>query len=182
MPKHHFDPFKHHRKSIRYADWDYRTPSYYFITICTVQRQHLFSEPAYREVAERLLRQIPKHAKHTKLDEQIVMPNHVHISLLLHDWPSSIHSEPEKRTGLSNAQSGSVGAIVGSYKSQVTRQINALRGTRGEKVWQRGYWDRIVRDEQELLRIRQYIIDNPLRWERDRDNLDAMLERMVLHE
>lgn len=181
MTKHRFDPFKHHRKSIRYKDWDYRTPGYYFITICTIQRQHLFDDPRIRQVAEHRLRQIPKHAKHTALDESIVMPNHAHLLLLLHSWPPSIITEPEKRIGRTNAQSGSVGAIIGNYKSQVTRRVNDLRGISGETIWQRGYWDRIVRNEEELLRIRKYIIDNPIRWEQDRDNLDSMLSRMTFH-
>ena len=181
MAKSRFDPFKHHRKSIRYDGWDYRTPSYYFITICMIERQHIFETRSYCIEAEHKLRQIPLYATHTTIDELVVMPNHVHFLLLINGWPASVIAEPEKRNGMTNVQSGSVGAIVGSYKSQVTRKINQLRKVRGQTVWQRGYWDRIVRNEKELMRIRQYIIDNPIRWEQDRDNLDFMLNRMLFH-
>ena len=61
-------------------------------------------------------------------------------------------------------QARSLGAIVGNFKSLVARRINALRGTPGERVWQRGYYDRIIRDDRELEAMRTYIRDNPTRW------------------
>lgn len=178
-----YDPFKHHRQSIRYADWDYRTPAYYFITICTHQRLQLFDDPTLKQVAEQQWAALPQHKKnrHIALDEWVVMPNHMHGLLWLKTWPESILAEPERKQGFTHAQAGSVGVIVGNYKSQVTRRINDLRGQAGVKVWLRGYWDRIVRTEDELNRIRQYIIDNPRRWAEDRENLDVMLERMTYH-
>ncbi|MCK5919816.1 MAG: hypothetical protein KAG66_02675, partial [Methylococcales bacterium] len=59
--------------------------------------------------------------------------------------------------------------------------INSLRGVKGTKVWLRGYWDRIVRDEDELTRVRQYIINNPFRWAENRSDLDTVLSKMVFH-
>ena len=75
---------------------------------------------------------------------------------------------------------GSIGAIVGNFKSLVTRRINNLRRTPGGRVWQRGYYDRIVRNERALNAIRQYVRDNPARWAEDRDNLDVLLSNMRL--
>jgi len=71
-----------------------------------------------------------------------------------------------------------VGAIVGNFKSLVTRRINRLRRTPGERVWQRGYYDRIVRNPRELDAIRRYIRDNPARWAEDCENLDALTRKM----
>ena len=71
-----------------------------------------------------------------------------------------------------------VGAIVGNFKSLAARRINNLRRTPGGRVWQRGYYDRIVRNERELAAIRRYIRDNPARWAEDRENLDAALAKM----
>ncbi len=60
---------------------------------------------------------------------------------------------------------------MAGFKSAVTKRINAMRGTPGGKIWQRNYWEHIVRDENELHRIRQYIINNPAKWETDRDHV-----------
>ena len=178
-----YDPFKHHRKSIRYDGWDYRTPGYYFVTICSHQRQNLFDNTDFRQIAEQCWQDLPEYKSnsHIALDEWVVMPNHVHGLLWLQTWPESIVAEPEHKTGFTHAQAGSVGVIVGNYKSQVTRRINNLCKQLGASVWQRGYWDRIVRNETELNRIRQYIIDNPSRWDEDRDNLDSALAKMTFH-
>ncbi len=81
-------------------------------------------------------------------------------------------------TGISSASTGrssgpargSLGAVVGSFKSAATRGINRVRGSPGVPVWQRNYHDRIIRDEDELLRIRTYIRENPLRWAVDPEN------------
>ncbi|MBN1127506.1 MAG: hypothetical protein JXA71_00865 [Chitinispirillaceae bacterium] len=69
---------------------------------------------------------------------------------------------------------GSVGAIIGQYKSVVTKEINALRRTPGSKVWQRDYYDRIGREERMLYRIRRYIRNNPIQWEGDEENAPQM--------
>lgn len=69
-----------------------------------------------------------------------------------------------------NVAPGSLGAIVRAFKSAVARRINALRGTPGEFVWQRNYYEHIIRNDEALNRIRQYISDNPIRWELDREN------------
>ncbi len=75
---------------------------------------------------------------------------------------------------------GSVGAIVGNFKSLVTRRVNNIHRSPGSKLWQRGYYDRIVRNDRELGAIREYIWQNPQRWAEDRDNLDGLLARMRL--
>ena len=178
-----YDPFRHHRKSIRYADWDYRTPGYYFITICTVGRTLLFNNQEFKQVADTFWRKIPtqKTASHVQLDAFVVMPNHVHLILHLFDYPSG-YTEQAAPRAFRAPPPGSIGALVGQYKSTVTRAINNLRKSKGAPVWQRGYWDRIIRNEAELNKTRQYIIDNPARWAEDGENLDAVLNRMIFHE
>ncbi len=110
------------------------------------------------------------------------MPDHAHINLWFVNWPDSKENEPAKRQGPVSAQSGSVGAIVGNLKSQVTREVNTLRDGQGNSIWQAGYWDRIVRNDEELNRIRHYIRTNPDRWHENRDDLDALLQKMTFHE
>ena len=71
--------------------------------------------------------------------------------------------------------------VVGRYKTAVTTPINNLRQAKGTAVWQRGYYERIIRNELELNTIRKYIRDNPARWAEDRDNLDTLLRKMTYH-
>ncbi|MCC6607847.1 MAG: transposase [Anaerolineae bacterium] len=79
-----FDPHKHHRQSIRLKDWDYRSAGYYFVTICTHQRENLFETAVFQEIAAHAIERIPnqKHTAHVELDEWIVMPNHIHLILI----------------------------------------------------------------------------------------------------
>ena len=72
-----------------------------------------------------------------------------------------------------SVRAGSLGAIVRSYKSAVTKQVNQLRGTPGGRFWQRNYWEHVVRSETALKRIREYIENNPARWAEDQLHPDA---------
>lgn len=115
-----------------------------------------------------------------EVDTFIVMPNHLHGVLFIHNLGRGEAFEGRHETAVtdspSNAspvrvsrgtKSGSLGAIVQNFKSISTRRINQLCDTPGERFWQRGYYDRIIRNRQELDRIRKYIIENPAKWELD---------------
>ena len=187
-----YDPRRHHRRSIRLAGWDYRTSAAYFVTICTHERECLFLDRVWGNIAETSWLNLAQTASRVVLDEWIVMPNHVHGILILTEIADAPvapfnwrHAPPLPETEprpFANAPAGSLGAIIRSYKAAVTRRINHLCHTRGHKRWQRGYYERIVRDQPELERIRTYIRQTPSRWAEDRDNLDELLERMVYHE
>lgn len=175
-----FDPHKHHRRSIRLKDWDYRSAGYYFVTICTHQRENLFETAVFQEITAHAIERIPnqKHTAHVELDEWIVMPNHIHLILIFLEIVLS------ERVGTSdnvfqNAPAGSLGVVVGRYKTAVTTRINQLRQTPGGKVWQRGYYERIIRNEREWRATQQYIQNNPTRWAEDRENLDTLLTKMI---
>ena len=177
-----YDPNKHHRRSIRLRDWDYRAPALYFVTFCTHERQNLFDTLEYCDIATHALAQIPqqKHAEHVVIDTSIIMPNHGHIIFDFTDFPAQI--DASKSVGkFEHALAGSLGVVVGRYKTAVTTRINNLRKRKGAKVWQRGYYERIIRNESELNATREYIINNPTRWAEDRDNLDALLHKMTHH-
>ncbi len=167
------------RRSIRLQRWDYRNVGFYFVTICTHQREYLFADPILQKIATDTWVHIPKqsHARHISLDEWIVMPNHIH-GIIEIVRPPKFH--PPKATKPHRLQSGSIGAILGNYKMLVSKRVKAMRRLIGTdmKVWQRGYWERIIRNEPELNAIRRYIQENPLRWAEDRDNLDQLLNRM----
>lgn len=122
-----------------------------------------------------------------ELDEFQIMPNHFHGIIILNNnvgetrWVARF---PENRRvaqeraiqritptkDICGARSGSIGAIIGQFKSIATKQINAIRNTQGFPVWQRNYYEHIIRDNDEMNRIREYIIHNPLQWAEDENN------------
>jgi len=112
---------------------------------------------------------LPNHYPNIELDEFVVMPNHVHgILVILDDEPHSV------RAGLRPARTKryALSEIVRAFKSFSSRKINSMRGTMGRPVWQRNYYEHIIRDERSLGRIREYIDTNPQRWSLDRENPD----------
>lgn len=174
-----YNPLLHHRCSTRLKGWDYRSPGYYFVTIVTHQRAPLFNNPEYHELAVNMLLRVPEqpHAQHLELDEFIIMPDHGHIIFNFKDYPANF--EPNLPVGeFRAALAGSLGVVIGHYKTAITSRINQLRHTPGAKVWLRGYYDRIIRDEPHLQATRQYIFDNPIKHQND---LDRLFPRMTYH-
>lgn len=157
-----YDPDKHHRRSIRLQGYDYAQSGAYFITLCTWQRQRLFGEIVnnemqlnnYGEIIQFHWDSLPKHHDYLELDEFIIMPNHVHGILVLTDNPTC-----KKRHGLPE--------IIRGFKTFSARRINKIRRLSGVPVWQRGYYEHIIRQEKSLMAIREYIVKNPLSWEED---------------
>ena len=167
------------RKHIRLTGFDYRSAAYYFITICTHQKQWLFESLTFKTLVENTLLQLPtwESMSHVVLDESIVMPNHIHAILVFAD-PSNTTADYQpdfKRL------SKSLGSAVATFKLNTTKRIRNVYRDPKLIVWQRGYYDRIIRNERELNRIREYIRTNPDRWNSDRDNLGTIISRMELH-
>lgn len=181
----------HHRRSIRLKEYDYTQSGFYFLTICTHNRFCLFG--AIEHDAMRLSKQgeiavacwlaIPDHFSHIELDECIVMPNHVHGILRAGDYrctrlgtgwgtacrartTTAMEAAPIEQFGV--PVSGSIPTVIRSFKSAVSKGINELSQSSGRCiVWQRNYWEHLIRDESELQRIREYIRNNPLHWATD---------------
>mgnify|MGYP001769612620 CR=1 FL=1 len=107
----------------------------------------------------------------TRLDVYVVMPNHFHAILLLEEGRRSAACRAlESNTeGFGRPVSGSVPTVVRSFKSAVTRRINRRRGTSGFVVWQKNYYEHIIRDDDEFESIGEYILLNPVRWESEKD-------------
>ena len=125
----------------------------------------------FGSIAEAAWRDIPNHFRGVQLDAGVVMPNHIHVILIL--------AAPDRRGAACRAPTPiafgppkpeSLATIVRSFKSAVTRQSNRIRGTPGAAIWQRNYYEHIVRNEQDLRTIRDYIADNPARWADDKEN------------
>ncbi len=164
------DPARHHRHSIRLPHYDYTQAGAYFITIVTHQRELLFDDPILRKIIETFWQRISQHTAQIKLDTFVVMPNHSHAILWLLNTGLAASTSAAMPLSQPHLLPGSLGAIVGNFKSITIRRINQVRKTPGQPVWQRNYYERIIRHDKELKAIRQYIIDNPANWLQDTEN------------
>jgi REP element-mobilizing transposase RayT len=149
------------RKSQRLEGVDYAEPGTYFITICTTDRACILGRvrgPAVElgaigEAVRQVWEELPQRFRNVDLDAFVVMPNHVHAIISIRE-----------------AGGVSLGRVVQAFKSLSADRTRALRGLVDRGMWQRGYYDHIVRTPTDLERIRQYIADNPANWAADREN------------
>ena len=153
------------RKTQRLKNYDYSQKGYYFINICTHNKEHLFGKimdgqvvlNKYGSIAQQELANIPMRYANVELNKFVVMPNHIHIILIVNDFGSLTERSRPFPT---------VPKIIGLYKSGVSRLIRELRA--GVTVWQKSYYDHIIRTEEDYQDIWQYIDTNPLKWENDK--------------
>ena len=182
-----YDPDKHHRHSSRLQNYDYARTGAYFVTICTENHHHLFGEiqngmmnlNEFGEIVRSEWEKSEKIRNEIKLHEYIIMPNHFHAIVEIIN-PNGRGERPFARTfavpKLKKSPESpmmmpkSVGSLMAGYKSAVTAQINTIRKSAGKILWQRNYWDHIIRNNNEYSRISQYIINNPKKWQDDKLN------------
>lgn len=170
-------------KHPRLPDRDY-TQGAYFVTLCAIRRGDIFGRiigqgtEAHMELNDAgaivldRWNAIPRHHPGARLDALQIMPDHLHAIIVL-DPPIGIVSPQARSTqgvdatgGRPNGPArGSLGAIVGAFKSVTTKRINAITGHSGRRVWLHGYHDRVIRRQGGAYgRIAQYIADNPAQW------------------
>jgi len=166
------------RKSLRLSGYDYSSVGVYFITICTLSRKASFGSIVSNKmilspigkIARSFWSEIPNHFKKTQLDLFIIMPNHIHGLIKIHSSDDDVAAEHvQPRNAFQHITKGSIGSIIRQYKASVTRWCN--QHSYNNFRWQRNYYERIVRNEKELNKIREYIISNPFKWRFDRDNV-----------
>ncbi len=186
-----YDPKIHHRCSIRLPGYDYSQSGAYFVTICTHRRVHLFgdiinivgagSKPApvemrlncYGKIVEDTWFDLPNHISGLKLGEFSILPNHTHGILWIIEL-NQIEGIGIGRDGAgfepapSTRKQTSLSEIVRQFKTFSARRINEIRGTPGQPVWQRNYYEHIIRDDESYNRIAEYILKNPLKWKGDK--------------
>jgi REP element-mobilizing transposase RayT len=150
-----YDPYRHNRRSIRLRGYDYSKPGAYFVTICTHDRESSLETASVAGLVTAAWADLPWRCPGVALDEFIVMPNHVHGIIVLTGAASSAPT---------------LGEVVRAFKSLSAIEANRARGAEGQPFWQRNYYEHIVRDDDELRIIRQYIRSNPSMWETDLDN------------
>ena len=131
--------------------YSYRTPGYYFVTICVHEKQCMFWTGGMLnplgKIAEHAMCEIPVHAPGVQVDHFVIMPNHIHMILVLND----------ERNDLS--------VVVGQYKAYVSKRIHDFLP--GKRVWQISFHDHKIRNQKQYEKIWMYIENNPKKWELD---------------
>jgi REP element-mobilizing transposase RayT len=175
-----FDPQRHHRQSTRLRGYDYSRDGAYYVTLCTHRRQPLFGDVVAGEmhltalgriVHDEWFRSATIRREIALWDREfVVMPNHIHGIVWILDGRGDRPVAPTTNDDARGPGPGSIGAFIAGFKSVATKRINELRDRPRTPVWQRGFHDHIVRDANELQRIRRYISNNPRNWESDEEN------------
>ncbi|MBN2803093.1 MAG: transposase [Deltaproteobacteria bacterium] len=174
-----YNPDLHHRKSIRLDGYDYTREGYYFITVCTHKHLHQFGEildgfMVLNDVGHLVIDEWKKTETirdNVILDEWVVMPNHFHAVIRTNpDCRGTARRAPTTNELFGQPVSGSISTIVRSFKSAVTKRFHEIPGNENMQLWQRNFWEHIIRDEESLFNIRKYIEENPARWESDKMN------------
>ncbi len=158
------------RKNIRLKGFDYSGDGYYFVTVCTHNKENVFGEIVDGEMklnsfgafAQNELNKLPYHFCYTELDKYIIMPNHIHAIIII-VGNGLDHSENNKTER--SRPFPTIPKILGLYKSGVSRSIHLINPD--IKVWQKSYHDHVIRNMQDYQRIWEYINTNPLKWEED---------------
>ena len=178
------------RRSIRLKGYDYTQAGGYFVTICTHFRECLFGEVsegkvilnAFGKVVQEEWEKTKQMRQGINLDAFIVMPNHIHGILILEGPPYSagrrgtMHRAPTPQPEqFGKPTVNSIPTILRGIKSSVTLRINTIRGIRLQPVWQRNYYEHVIRNDIDLEEIREYIQNNPLKWLED-ENHPARME------
>ena len=168
-----------HRRSIRLKGYDYSQSGAYFVTVCTKDRELYFEKyRGLQEIVTQQWEELPQRFLDLTLDEFIIMPNHIHGILIVGADRSAKNVGATlvvaQNNGAGTRPAPTVGEIVGTFKSLCIhdwltyikeKKIDAIW-----KFWQRNYYDHIIRNEDEMNKIREYIKNNPLKWSLDREN------------
>ena len=183
MNKKVYNPYLHHRKSIRLKNYDYSKEGLYFITICTFNRESLFGEIIEGKMILNTVGEIVKYEilktneirKNIEINDWVIMPNHIHFIIeILEGFPSG---EPVQKNvvvvPLANPDKSKVilkpntiGAIVNQIKSKITKEIR--KNSEIFNIWHRNYYENIIRNEEIHNKVIDYIKNNPIKWVEDK--------------
>jgi len=175
-----YDPEIHHRRSIRLRGWDYARPGCYFITVCVEGKEHRLGEvvegemirSTVGEMVDLVWKHIPRKFEGVELDDDVIMPNHFHAIVRITGAEPHVGANRRTHSGVS------LHRIVQWFKMQTTNEyIGGVRESnwapfRG-RLWQRNYYEHIIRNARELELTRDYIATNPVRWHNDPENPTA---------
>jgi hypothetical protein len=157
------------RRSIRLPEYDYSLPGAYFITICTHGQKSLFGEIVdgvmnlnqFGDIVDQVMNTLQIRYPNLEVSPYVIMPNHVHLILNVNDV-GAIHELPlPNPITMVERRKMTLPIVVGYFKMNTAKSINLFRHTPGQPVWQRNFYEHIIRNEQDMQMISEYIIANP---------------------
>jgi putative transposase len=166
------------RKIARFKEFDYSAPAWYYITICACDKKRIFGNVTNENmilnktglIAKECWNNIPKHFSFTELDEYVIMPNHIHGILIINCEDIVCHGTNNKpptiHRNFSQPVPKSLSTVIGSFKAATTRAVHNLIDNK-VTIWQSRFYEHILRSEKDLFNTRQYILNNPLKWQLD---------------
>lgn len=159
--------------------FDYSNPAYYFLTFNSHLHKRIFGSvknakmnfSEFGKIANRNLLEIPRIWSHTELDEFVVMPNHIHLILIVNEVSDASYASESSTSGMDDYDRTkmTVSKIIQQYKSVCTKEIKRI-DKNISKVWMKSFYDRIIRNERELYFMRRYIRRNPLKWDLEKNS------------
>ena len=158
--------------------YDYSKAGAYFVTICTWNKECIFGEiddekmklNEYGKTVFEEWHRSSKIRREIGMDAFVIMPNHIHGIVIIHDTIIEQHNMGANGRSPLRMKSKSISSFIAGFKSAVAKRINQMRNTPATPVWQRNYYEHVIRNEKELNAIREYIVYNPLRWNEDTEN------------
>jgi REP element-mobilizing transposase RayT len=159
------------RKRNRLKNYNYSQEGYYFVTICTKDKEEWFGKVedgkmvlnTYGEVAKSCWFDLPKHYLNCSLDSIVIVPNHVHGIIV-------VHGERIVGNGFKPFPTHDLSEIIRGFKTFSSRRINEEMKGNDKFQWQKSFYDHVIRNDRSLDNLRQYIINNPVKWELDIEN------------
>ena len=168
------------RRSIRLPGFDYSQVGMYFVTICSGQQQCIFGQirgteivlSRVGEVAKACWLEIPQHFRNVKMETYVVMPNHVH-GILTIQFKLPVNASAQcvnVNESFGKPSANSIPTIIRSFKSAVSKRAREAGLIPADSIWQRGYYERVLRNTREYVEATNYILLNPARWSHDEEN------------
>jgi len=186
-----YDPKKHHRSSIRLKEYDYSQVGAYFVTICAQDRKYLFGRIVdgkmrlnkTGKMIQLVWNEMPQNYSGVNVDSFVVMPNHIHGIIVLSSVGAGPCACPDSGQPQGVAPTMSLPDVVHRFKSLTTNRYRQFLIQNGkhqfsERLWQRNYYEHIIRNEEKLNLIREYILNNPLQWQFDRENPERVQDKI----
>ena len=166
------------RKRNRLKEFDYSQTGYYFITICTHNMINFFGNVIdgnmklnlYGDIVRNKLTLLQNSYPYVELDELVIMPNHIHAILIIDNFVKNVRTGRDLSLPI---KTKSLSELVGVFKTISSKEIH--NSGLSEFKWQRSFYDRVIRNEKELFQIRKYIMQNPLKWEIEKGNIENIM-------
>jgi putative transposase len=174
------------RRSVRLPEFDYAKVGMYFVTICAFERRCIFGEicgnktvlSPIGQIISACWIEIPQHFPHAKIETYVVMPNHLHGIVTIHS--KRVDANPQAKTAtaiesIGKPTPGSIPTIIRSFKAAASKRARESEYAKVESIWQRGYYEHVLRNTKEYVEITNYILQNSARWADDEDNPNRKL-------